>query len=106
MMILRSDKIHKSDFIGSLTVDEIESNSHFIHMGLHYGYPMCCITFFVKGAFRPGWRDSLKYRKYIKEIDNKGYIPCHACYCKLVTGVSIHKLLSNRKSLYAFPNER
>jgi len=106
MMILRSKKIYKVDFIGCLTEDEIKLNASWINYGLHYGYPMCCIAHFVKGAFQPGWVDSLKYRKYIKEIDRKGYVPCHACYCKLVSGVSIHKLLSNRKSLYAFPNDR
>jgi len=46
-MFLRSNKIDKSDTIGSLTTDEIEPNSHFIYSGIHYGYPMCCITFFV-----------------------------------------------------------
>ena len=106
-MQLRSTKIYESDFadFGFLTKDEIKHNGRWITYGLHFGYPMCCIAHFVKGAFQPGWRASMKYRKYIKEIDSKGYIPCHACYCKLVKGVSIHKLLANRKSLKAFPKD-
>jgi len=106
MMILRSDKIHKSDFIGSLTADEIESNSHFIHRGLHYGYPMCCITFFVKKCVGGCARELISEREHIKEIDNKGYIPCYECHCKLVSGVNIHKLLVYRKHSKPFPNDR
>jgi hypothetical protein len=104
-MQLRNKKIYKSDFVelGFLTKCEINRHGRWITYGLHFGYPMCCITNFVKGAKRPEWNDSRKYRKHIKDIDGSGYIPCHACYCKLVSGVSIHKLLDNRKSLKLFP---
>jgi len=106
MMILRSNKIYKSDFIGSLTAYEIESNSHFIYQGLHYGYPICCITYFIKNCVGGRAREVISKRKYIKEIDSKGYIPCCACHCKLVSGVNIHKLLLYRKHSKPFPNGR
>ena len=112
-MQLRNNKIYKSDFgdFGFLTKCEINRYGRWITYGLHYGYPMCCIAHFVRGAGRSQrqtaeWHAYMKkHRKHIKEIDSKGYIPCRACYRKLVKGVSIHKLLANRKSLKAFPQD-
>jgi len=105
-MILRSNTIYKSDIIGSLTADEIESSSQFIYKGIHYGYPMCCITFFVKNCLGGCARELTSTRKHIKGIDSTGYIPCDMCHYKLGSGLDIHKLLVNRKHHKPFPNSR
>ena len=104
-MILRSKKTYNSDFYGVLTKDEIKNNLKWINNGIYYGYPMCCIVFFIKNFSTGKLNGIYNARKPIKPIHQMGYIPCDVCYCKLDSGLNIHKLLVNRKCHATFPGE-
>jgi hypothetical protein len=104
-MHLRSNNIYYCDLLAPLTINEIKYNYTWVQYGLYYGYPACCIVFFIQNRTQCRRDNTLPFRKYISILDGKGYIPCDACHCKLASGLSIHTLLVNRKHCDLFPND-
>lgn len=70
--------------------------------GQYYGFPDCCIQFFLKNAHEYYW-----FRKVYPEgtkADGTGYIPCPEC-SKLPMKEMVDKINKERKSLTPFPQE-
>jgi hypothetical protein len=105
-MRMRNGKTYYSELLSPLTDDEMSNNFKWIKYGLYFGYPVCCIVAFVQRFNNTSTtRKKINTRKYIDGVDGHGYVPCDACHCKLVSGLSIHKLLVNRKHRNLFPND-
>lgn len=70
---------------------------YFIEMGRYFGYPSCCIAFFV---------NEFPFAAY-KTLDvheNKGFIPCPDCAKKIQEGKeTLSSLIKNRKCVTPFP---
>jgi hypothetical protein len=108
-MYLRSKKIYISELFVPLTDFEIKTYYKWIKNGLYYGYPVCCIVSFIQNftqGFTQGNYKAFSSRKHIELLDGQGYIPCNVCNSKLASGLSIHKLLVNRKHHNLFPNDK
>jgi hypothetical protein len=103
-MLLRSKKIYNSELFTPLTDSEIKTNYKWIKNGLYYGYPECCIVTFIQN-FTQGNFKAFSSRKHLEGLDGHGFIPCIICHSKLASGLSIHKLLVNRKHHNLFPND-
>lgn len=70
--------------------------------GQYYGFPECCIEFFLKNAHEYYW-----FRKVYPEgtkVDGTGYIPCPK-YSKLSGKEMVDKINKERESLTKFPEE-
>ena len=68
-------------------------NEAFTHLGLHYGYPRCCIEEFRKGF---GQVDNSA-----KKLWGTGYVPCTTCNTKTEQQL-IEAINLNRQCPYEF----
>ena len=66
-----------------------------VSRGLYFGYPTCCIYAFCnrfRGALKPLTSAQEKVHNY------KGFIPCHKCSKKIVSGkITIKDLISRKR---------
>jgi hypothetical protein len=66
--------------------------------GIHYGYPDCCINYFISGLER-----SIEQKSIIEKINCKGFVPCPSCSLKILNKeFSIEALITNRKHYKPF----
>lgn len=80
-------------------------------MGKFFGYPDCCIDFFVNRVKNMGLAgdDEEKFKKAYELHSSQekyihGFIPCVECAKKYPPGKE-GELISNRTSSYTYPNE-
>lgn len=103
-MKLRSRNVYANEAEDIITKNDVKLNSKWRRNGIYYGYPSCCITFFINEC--PGHlNEILSARPYSKILVQQGYIPCNNCHRKIIAGDNIHKLLVNRIHHMAFPND-
>jgi hypothetical protein len=86
-------------------VDEIRHPSRlawWLVAGTYYGYPKCCVHYFVSNAGIHEWSTAAQ-RKAAK---NTGFIPCPCCAERVVSGeVKLKDLIVDRKAKKAFPRD-
>lgn len=74
--------------------------SHWGPMGIHLGYPVCCVREFC---------DHIKHDRMPGRIagdgpwSGTGFIPCAAHRAQILAGVSVESLITNRRSRHPFP---
>jgi len=72
-------------------------------MGLYFGYPKCCIEWFVDRHEKATSRHDLKLPESQTGYNN-GFLPCPECAKKVVPGTE-HELIKNRYCSHLFPEE-
>jgi len=78
------------------------SIEHSISRGIYYGYPQCCIDWFVQNIEVP-FPDIAELNEKQEAVHNgTGFIPCPAC-AELVTKETLFSLISNRQCKTDFP---
>lgn len=79
-----------------------EQQLHWKRWGQYYGFPECCIEFFLKNAHKDYWM----YKMYPKgsKFQGTGYIPCKQCN-KLTEQEIMKRINYRRKALTKFPEE-
>jgi hypothetical protein len=81
------------------------NTQYYKRVGTYYGYPECCIEFFIQNMFYVEKRN--KAQKNIKASGETGFIPCtkHAKQI-LNKSITIQDILQNRKCETEFPYGR
>ena len=83
---------------------------NFIDMGLHYGYPTCCIEDFMVNAmvvqFSSGARTTHteEQNKVSKDTGYTGFVPCQKHAKEILRGeIKLEDLIVNRQCKTPFP---
>jgi len=105
-MILRNKKTYNNDCIKPLTINDFKNNTSYINNGLYYGYPLCCVSFFIHNCIDGRSREIVSSRTYNEQLDGSGFIPCDLCHSKIVGGLDINKFLESRKHYKLFSTSR
>lgn len=84
-----------------LSIDQIKDLS-WEELGRHFGYPECCIDWFVNVRIRNVYRGFTQQQESVHGYN--GFIPCPACAEK-VTKDTIHTLIKNRVCETPYPND-
>lgn len=74
--------------------------------GIYYGYPKCCINFYLKHCGVSYWYNKFldKYPKANRLLDGKGFIPCEKHLKEIEKGKILPKdLIKNRKAKNKYP---
>ena len=79
--------------------------------GEYYGYPKCCINYYLKHAFvgkEAVWWDKLfkKYPRADRKIGQTGFIPCPSHLARISAGkIEIEDLIVNRLCPSPYPDD-
>ncbi len=74
-------------------------------VGKHYGYPQCCIEWFIKERIEKHPMDMIPLTAKQSQVHgNNGFIPCPTC-AETVTKETLHTLIKGRKCSTPFPEE-
>lgn len=72
-------------------------------VGIYYGYPECCIEFFMKNMFDKEKRKNAQ--KNFKVSEGTGFIPCTNHTKQILKKkITLHDILHNRQCETLFPN--
>ena len=74
--------------------NKLKRGHKWVNCGILFGYPQCCITYFVTARGRE--LGKIKYSHKQNKTNHSGFIPCPNC-CK--------KILNNEKSLTQLIND-
>lgn len=72
----------------------------FREMGTFYGYPTCCIDWFINERFA---KLIPLTEAQEKAVDNRGYVPCPECAKKVNKDFPLTKLIVNRICSNPYP---
>lgn len=75
--------------------------------GYFFGYPQCCIDFYLKNSKKANWfYNFIKIGSYLDEVLVDGFIPCQK-HLKAINDKKIKPkdLIKNRKCPIPFPHE-
>lgn len=73
-------------------------------LGVYYGYPECCIDFFMKTMFDKQLQKNAK--KNIRASNGTGFIPCTKHAHKILKKeIKLQDILRNRDCEATFPND-
>lgn len=89
--------------IGYMKIQEVTDDDiqEYIKMGKYYGYPDCCIQYFIKKASAGSFENSFEQDAVHK---NTGFTPCQDCAERIVKGeTTLHELIKDRQHHLPFP---
>lgn len=77
-----------------------EGEMHEYRLGIHLGYPECCVSYFIKTCGAIGNPVDASIHKY------HGFLPCVDCANKIRRGeTTLEGLITNRAHPQTFPND-
>ena len=77
---------------------EQKSTQNDIKWGIYYGYPQCCINYFIKST-APHVRPR-------HDIHANGFTPCNECAMKVIKKqIKLRDIIHNRQCKYACPQD-
>lgn len=80
-----------------------ENMTHFEKTGRHFGYPACCIDWFVGRVF--GNNPFPLTPEQEKVNGNNGFVPCPKCADRVASGeITIEDLIVDREHPLPYPN--
>ena len=78
------------------------NNNHLYYNGIHYGYPNCCIEWFVNNRDVLNGKHTQLTQQQEKVHNYSGFLPCPTCANK-VNKKTLRTLISNRLCSIPFP---